>query len=81
MAPARTLGPPPWTSWREGALTRASELETLHESLCTQVGEPIRASIRARLAATTEAAAKDNSWWRSFTGATFERDQDPQDRE
>ena len=72
-APAMTLGPPPWTSWREGALTRASELEALHESLCTQVGEPIRASIRARLAATTEAVAKDNSWWRSFTGATFER--------
>jgi hypothetical protein len=75
--PALTLGPPPWTSWREGALTRASELETLHKLLCAAdkaaADSPVSASIQKRLKAATEAIKNDNNWRRSFTGATFER--------
>lgn len=65
------------SSWREGAITRIHELDSLHTWLSTQPGHPNRTGIDAaisnHLEAALRAAAEDHQPWRLVSGAIHER--------
>ncbi len=66
------------TSWREGAITRTHELESLHAWLVAQPGSPadghgIEAAIGNHLRTALRAASEDHHPWRVMSGAVYER--------
>lgn len=65
------------SSWREGAITRIHELDSLHEWLTTQPGprtdHGMDAAIRNHLRTAHRAAMADHHPWRLMSGAIYER--------
>src|SRR3954454_3631777 len=63
--------------WREGAVTRANELETLRRWLDRgpDAGRTpeLPAAVRRHLETARETASEDRSRWRSMTGASLQR--------
>lgn len=69
-------GPAASSSWREGALTRIHELDTLHRWLRPRSGPPATwadEAIAGHLDQARQAASSDHNWWRLMTGAVYER--------
>ena len=65
------------SSWREGAITRIHELDSLHAWLLEQAApytaNGMDGAIRNHLHMAMEAASKDHNLWRLLSGAIFER--------
>lgn len=63
--------------WREGAVTRANELETLRRWLDRGPDDgrttELSAAVRRHLEIARETASEDRSRWRSMTGASLQR--------
>ncbi|MFP5346832.1 MAG: hypothetical protein ACLGIA_07380 [Actinomycetes bacterium] len=75
--PVFPLGEPARSSWREGAMTRANELETLARWLVRQCdGAPsgeLFDALRAHVKVARDAAESTYGMWHPVTGSTTER--------
>lgn len=76
-APALEWGVKASSSWREGAITRVHELDSLHEWLISnrtsRTEGGMDAAIHWHLSSAQRAAVEDHNPWRLATGAIYER--------
>src|SRR3954451_5500626 len=84
MSPANDDSTPPFPverpahrPWRDGAVTRVNELETLRRWLDRRPDDgratELSPAVRRHLEIARETASEDRSRWRSMTGASLQR--------